>query len=78
MKKLALQPEELRVESFRPQPPPAATHGTVHGRVWTYEPEECTCYGHACGTTAPPGQACACIPYSNDVCSVFTKLGERC
>jgi hypothetical protein len=78
MKKLKLDPEELAVESFDAEAGPDGGQGTVRGHNWTQSPEECTCYGRMCGTTAAPGQLCACIPWSAEPCSSDFEVSQPC
>jgi len=69
MKKLKLDLEELAVESFDAEAGPDAKQGTLRGHNWTQSPEECTCYGRVCGTSAAPGEMCQCLTPSIDPCS---------
>jgi hypothetical protein len=68
MKKVKLSLCDLSVESFQIDGQGRAPQGTVRAQGKSYFPEECTWYGPMCGTTAAPGELCACIQQSVNTC----------
>ena len=65
MKKLRLDPEELAVEPFEPQPALAEEDGTVHGNFATKRQDSCgypnTCGGSSCDTGYPLCYQCTAM-----------------
>lgn len=73
MKKLRLQPDDLRVESFRTTGP-GAPGGTVVGQQCTC-PTNCTCPGQwTCGDVTCAAQATCVDETCADTCDNFTCL----
>lgn len=68
MKKLKLDPESLRVESFRPTPETDPGRGTVEANGYT-EPGYPSC-NVTCGASPPPP--------SEDFCGAFRPTVKAC
>jgi hypothetical protein len=67
MNKLKLNVDELVVESFHSTSAEDERSGTVRGNADSVElctwDDFCTAFGTPCGTTAPPGEICACLKH---------------
>lgn len=67
MKKLNLQADDLRVESFPVGETAPEARGTVHADEWSVQTAQCgSCGGATCG-----GASCftSCIPGGNPACT---------
>ncbi len=69
MKKLSLEMDELRVESFSPVEAPVADRGTVHGNEVT---------GSKCSVVYCPFTAYATCPWTPRQGDVVERITELC